>query len=55
MYIDPNTGGILFQLLSCLTCLAPVAAVGGVIAGIVYFIKKGKKNPQSDSTKDSTS
>jgi len=48
MYIDPNTGGMLFQALALLLCAAPVAlfAIGGLAVAVI-FIKK--KNDQKSS------
>ena len=56
MYVYPNTGGILFQALAvtCPCCLLLIV-VGGVVGAVIYFVRKGKKNQQSDFTKDSTS
>jgi hypothetical protein len=53
MYIDPNTGGILFQSLTlCAVCAVPLTALGGALAAVIYFVKKGKKNQPTDTTKD---
>lgn len=48
MYIDPNTGGILFQTLAVSLCAVfalPVIAAGAVV---VYFVKKKKADHSSN-------
>ena len=53
MYIDPNTGGILFQAITfCTVCGIPITAIGGAVAAVIYFVRKGKKDQPTESKKD---
>jgi ABC-type phosphate transport system permease subunit len=49
MYIDPNTGGIIFQTLAllgvCALCSVPIAIITAVV---MYFRKQGKKFPPNN-------
>ena len=60
MYIDPNTGGLVFetltlffQALTALILCSPVLAVVGIV--IVYFVRKGKTNLNITSTNETSS
>ena len=47
MYIDPNTGGLLFQALAAIPlCGVLLLGIVGAIAAVVYFVKKGKKKEE---------
>jgi heme/copper-type cytochrome/quinol oxidase subunit 2 len=49
MYIDPNTGGMLFQVLACICPLIFVVIL--VVAIVIYFVRKGKNDQKPNSTK----
>lgn len=49
MYIDPNTGGALFQIL---VCGVPLIVIGVVVGAVAYFVGKGKKNQKSKFSKN---
>ena len=56
MYVDPNTGGMLFQVLAAsLMCCLPLGVVGGVVGSRNLLCKEREKNQQSDFAKDFTS
>lgn len=50
--IEPGTGS---NFLQCIFCGIPFGILVGVLAGVAYFVKKGKKGKQSVSTNDHTS
>ncbi len=50
MYIDPNTGGMLFQILACTLVCAPIVIVIGIGGIVLYFVRKNKRNQKTDST-----
>ena len=44
MYIDPNTGGLLFQALALMFCAFPLVAlfIGGGVVALIFFMKRKK-------------
>ena len=44
MYIDPSTGGLLFQALALMFCAFPLVAlfIGGGVVALSFFMKRKK-------------